>query len=320
MYLMDGTKRSRAATGSSPKWISSKSELHDTIARFDISDRDPRSTERKVTLAGTSGACRARFQLPPGTTRVGRRQAEIQLSASEISRLHATITVTGDQILLEDQNSSNGTFVNNARVQKVELRGGDVVIFGRTFRFVVAIEEPTRPPPPPPPAPPTPDEAAPHQTSAEETISALERERQDLATLFQISMRYLGARTPTECVDVLFEILPKVVRFDAAFAVTRRDGRFRLRPHPEGPRLKPAEYRTLADECKDGPVMLDASGDGLSLSSITVGSRVVIPLAGGGCFCLLSEQRNEYSGRFDFLAVLAQLHATAVAGVTPRGQ
>ena len=62
---------------------------------------------------------------------VGRdRTCSIVLSHPAVSRRHARITLSGSAWVLEDLQSANGTYVNNARVDKVKLKVGDVVRFG----------------------------------------------------------------------------------------------------------------------------------------------------------------------------------------------
>lgn len=54
------------------------------------------------------------------------------------SRQHTRLYRTGGKFFALDLNSKNGTFVNGERVEKAELRDGDVVTVGTTtFRFVV---------------------------------------------------------------------------------------------------------------------------------------------------------------------------------------
>jgi serine/threonine protein kinase len=66
-----------------------------------------------------------------GEVMVGRdRTCSIVLSHPAVSRKHARITASGTQLLLEDLKSANGTYVNNARVERVQLKPGDVVRFG----------------------------------------------------------------------------------------------------------------------------------------------------------------------------------------------
>jgi serine/threonine-protein kinase len=65
------------------------------------------------------------------TVMVGRdRSCAIVLAHPAVSRRHAKITLSGSNPVLEDLKSANGTFVNNARVERAKLKPGDVVRFG----------------------------------------------------------------------------------------------------------------------------------------------------------------------------------------------
>src|SRR3954454_585934 len=64
---------------------------------------------------------------------VGREGCDVVLADPEVSRRHAALRVSGDGVAVEDFGSTNGTFVNDQRVQGVRaLQDGDVVRFGNT--------------------------------------------------------------------------------------------------------------------------------------------------------------------------------------------
>jgi serine/threonine-protein kinase len=72
-----------------------------------------------------------KHMLQGGDVMVGRdRTCAIVLAHPAVSRKHARITFDGTAPVLEDLKSANGTYVNNARVEKVKLKVGDVVRFG----------------------------------------------------------------------------------------------------------------------------------------------------------------------------------------------
>ncbi len=56
----------------------------------------------------------------------------IRVDDHEVSRRHAEIRRLGDSFLVGDLRSSNGTFVNEARVERAELASGDHIRVGRT--------------------------------------------------------------------------------------------------------------------------------------------------------------------------------------------
>ncbi|EOR03180.1 FHA domain-containing protein [Acinetobacter genomosp. 15BJ] len=69
---------------------------------------------------------------------VGRHQdADILLQSADISRRHAALLLKDKQLWVQDLNSSNGTFINDVRVeQETELHDGDIVQFA-SFVFSV---------------------------------------------------------------------------------------------------------------------------------------------------------------------------------------
>jgi hypothetical protein len=68
-----------------------------------------------------------------GVIQIGRDTAcQILLSDSQSSRLHATVWEEGGRLLLRDENSRNGTFVNDHRVRHVTLQPGDHIRIGET--------------------------------------------------------------------------------------------------------------------------------------------------------------------------------------------
>jgi hypothetical protein len=70
---------------------------------------------------------------------------------AEVSERHAAVRSAAGELTVEDLGSSNGTFVNDARIEGVTpLRLGDVLRVGRTSLGVEAGHAPATPPPPPP--------------------------------------------------------------------------------------------------------------------------------------------------------------------------
>ncbi|WP_151748829.1 FHA domain-containing protein [Acinetobacter lactucae] len=69
---------------------------------------------------------------------VGRHQdADVLLQAAEISRRHAALLLKDQALWVQDLNSSNGTFVNDIRIeQEKQLHDGDIVQFAG-FKFSV---------------------------------------------------------------------------------------------------------------------------------------------------------------------------------------
>jgi two-component system NtrC family sensor kinase len=78
----------------------------------------------------------ARFDLgvPQGAVSIGREAGNlVQLEDNEVSRRHAEIRRVGDAFVIGDLKSSNGTWLNDSRVERAELSSGDRVRIGRTL-------------------------------------------------------------------------------------------------------------------------------------------------------------------------------------------
>jgi len=102
----------------------------------------------------------ARYEIY-GDTPIGRSRQNAQLlfqqemENSPISRLHCTITDEEDHFMLRDEDSANGTYLNNERLAPLvpqRLRDGDIIELARVerggvrLRFVAATPEDTLPP------------------------------------------------------------------------------------------------------------------------------------------------------------------------------
>ena len=78
------------------------------------------------------------YLLKSGNTTVGRHpESDIFLNDVTVSRHHCRFVVTGEKLRVEDSGSTNGTYVNEQRVDSAELHPGDEVLVGR-FHFLVA--------------------------------------------------------------------------------------------------------------------------------------------------------------------------------------
>ena len=73
------------------------------------------------------------FRLVPGTVKtIGRATgADFIVDAALVSRLHCQLTAGDDTLEVEDLASTNGTYVNDKRVARAHLAGGDRLRVGR---------------------------------------------------------------------------------------------------------------------------------------------------------------------------------------------
>ena len=84
-----------------------------------------------VVLAGASVG--EMYKVEGDKVIIGRGQkAHIRLFDDGISREHAQIVIEGNQIVLQDLGSTNGTFCNGLKVDRRELVDGDKILVGST--------------------------------------------------------------------------------------------------------------------------------------------------------------------------------------------
>jgi predicted component of type VI protein secretion system len=89
------------------------------------------------------------FQLSEALISVGRVEGNsIQLSHPSVSSRHAELRLEGGDYHLVDHNSTNGTRVNDERVNEAHLRNQDVVMFGNIILTYISENAPAAPPPP----------------------------------------------------------------------------------------------------------------------------------------------------------------------------
>ncbi|MBI3180178.1 MAG: FHA domain-containing protein, partial [Deltaproteobacteria bacterium] len=99
----------------------------------------PQAEPQGARLVGTAGADKGReFALDQRELSVGRAPTcGLVLVDASVSREHARLLRQGDNYMLVDTRSANGTFVNGRRVDRAKLRSGDEVTFGNAaFRFI----------------------------------------------------------------------------------------------------------------------------------------------------------------------------------------
>ncbi len=79
-----------------------------------------------------------KYSLAQHSTLIGRSsKVDIQVDEDSISRNHAVIENFGDDIVVRDLQSTNGTYVNDRPIQHHRLLDGDQVKIGRTiFKFL----------------------------------------------------------------------------------------------------------------------------------------------------------------------------------------
>ena len=76
-----------------------------------------------------------------GSLRFGRGQAsDVVLEDRSVSRRHAVVTRTGEEVVLWDDRSLNGVHVNDERVAQAVLQHGDAIALGEVQMRFVAVD------------------------------------------------------------------------------------------------------------------------------------------------------------------------------------
>ncbi len=81
------------------------------------------------------------YEIGMGEATLGRSSTcNLVAESGAVSKVHARLVRSADQLLLEDLGSSNGTFVNDQPTLAAALRDGDVIALGGVARYRVTIE------------------------------------------------------------------------------------------------------------------------------------------------------------------------------------
>lgn len=140
----------------------------------------------------------AELELSAGSILVGRLpECDVMVDDGLVSRMHARISVRGDSVVVEDLHSTNGVYVNGARIaHSAVLREGDRLLLGtteislfearrsaRVAPLRLRFDEPRMPSPTtiPPPAQPAPRSTTSGSPPRIEAFGKLELHLDDLA-------------------------------------------------------------------------------------------------------------------------------------------
>jgi predicted Zn finger-like uncharacterized protein len=78
---------------------------------------------KRFSLAIIQGAATGQiFKISKVRTSLGRTGADLNLDDTEASRQHAVLEILGEHAILRDLDSTNGTFVDGARIEKQVLK------------------------------------------------------------------------------------------------------------------------------------------------------------------------------------------------------
>jgi pSer/pThr/pTyr-binding forkhead associated (FHA) protein len=125
-------------------------------------------------IVSIDGVVIKEVQLTKDRTTLGRRPYnDVVIDNLAISGEHAVFQMTGNDVFIEDLNSTNGTYVNGKAAKKQQLVNGDTVEVGKYkikfvsevasdgFEKTMMVRPGMVPPPPPPHVPPAPMAASP---------------------------------------------------------------------------------------------------------------------------------------------------------------
>lgn len=97
----------------------------------ELQARSQRDRAYLIVLTGSNVG--EMFRIESGEAVIGRGQGvAVRLLDDGISRKHARVVQVADKILVEDLQSSNGTYLNGELVQRAELQDGDKIRLGST--------------------------------------------------------------------------------------------------------------------------------------------------------------------------------------------
>lgn len=97
----------------------------------------------KLVMFREDGSKRV-FALEPGQTTLGRKDdCTIRIPLAVVSRHHAEIVVEDDTATLKDLGASNGTYLNNERVDQEDVTAGDQIMIGPVMFLCQIDDEPS---------------------------------------------------------------------------------------------------------------------------------------------------------------------------------
>ncbi len=97
-----------------------------------------------LSMVGVLTPVNGKSLIPPtridqGELLIGRGQhadgVHLQVADENVSRLHARITRTGNRFILDDANSSNGTFLDGVPIRSALLHDGDTIQIGKSLAY-----------------------------------------------------------------------------------------------------------------------------------------------------------------------------------------
>jgi serine phosphatase RsbU (regulator of sigma subunit)/pSer/pThr/pTyr-binding forkhead associated (FHA) protein len=98
----------------------------------------------KLVLAPRGATQAAKLEVGTEAVRIGRDPGcDLVVQEATVSRRHVRLFWDGNELAVEDLNSSGGTFLNGLKIQRAVIRPGDVLRLGPRTEFVLEEEAPS---------------------------------------------------------------------------------------------------------------------------------------------------------------------------------
>lgn len=124
-----------------PEKVSKQSEIKDVVGCTKTGESNKKPITKLVPL--TNGALKeivlSKFDEMILVGR-GKRETDYRIPTTQISRVHACIYLRGNDIYVEDRESTNGTFINSVRLEPLKqelINVGDIINFANEEFFAV---------------------------------------------------------------------------------------------------------------------------------------------------------------------------------------
>ena len=105
---------------------------HAGVERGELNATMVRPVVPKFALRAVSGSMFGRSLPLQGSLTIGRAEdAGLRIPLDSISRQHARLTPAGNEVLVEDLGSANGTWINGKRITRASAAHGDEISFDK---------------------------------------------------------------------------------------------------------------------------------------------------------------------------------------------
>jgi len=96
----------------------------------------------RIALTALGGSLKDEtFLIARSPTVIGRSEGEVRVPDPAVSGRHAQVELSGGEAWLRDLGSTNGTFVNGKRIERVRLKHMDEITVGATRLLYTYIED-----------------------------------------------------------------------------------------------------------------------------------------------------------------------------------